>query len=60
MLESTNTGSASGLPSVETENLNYADKVYIDWVYDSDSIAEISGTNGQGVVVWNDDLGARV
>ncbi|MDA9023347.1 hypothetical protein N9I56_07680, partial [Alphaproteobacteria bacterium] len=41
-------------------NTNYADKVYIDWVYDSDSIAEISGTNGQGVVVWNDDLGARV
>ena len=41
-------------------NTNYADKVYIDWVYDADSIAEISGTNGQGVVVWNDDLGARV
>ena len=41
-------------------NTNYADKVYIDWVYDSESIAEISGTNGQGVVVWNDELGARV
>jgi len=50
-----NYGSAAG-----TTNTNYADKVYIDWVYDSESIAEISGTNGQGVVVWNDDLGARV
>ncbi|MDA9022977.1 putative Ig domain-containing protein, partial [Alphaproteobacteria bacterium] len=45
---------------VRSTNTNYADKVYIDWVYDSESIAEISGTNGQGVVVWNDDLGARV
>ncbi|MDA9023255.1 hypothetical protein N9I56_07215, partial [Alphaproteobacteria bacterium] len=50
-----NYGTAAG-----TTNTNYADKVYIDWVYDSDSIAEISGANGQGVVVWNDDLGARV
>ena len=51
----------NGLPDYGTTvNTNYADKVYIDWVYDSESIAEISGTNGQGVVVWNDDLGARV
>ena len=51
----------NGLPDYGTTvNTNYADKVYIDWVYDSRGIAEISGTNGQGVVVWNDDLGARV
>ena len=51
---------ADGLPAFDTVNTNYADKVYIDWVYDADSIAEISGTNGQGVVVWNDEFGARV